>query len=132
MAMECYCAALRAASRKVTALYDAALEPMGVNLAQFSLLRNIARGEPMSLTELGRKVELDRSTIGRNVRVLERLGLVTLAAGADQREAMVALDERGRTVLEQGVPAWDEAQARIETRIGTETARALRTLLQAL
>ena len=43
MAGECICAALRVAARKMTARYDAALEPIGVNLAQFSLLRNIHR-----------------------------------------------------------------------------------------
>ena len=60
MASECICATLRVAARKMTARYDAALAPIGINLAQFSLLRNINRAGLVSLTELGRKVELDR------------------------------------------------------------------------
>jgi DNA-binding MarR family transcriptional regulator len=62
----CYCDVLRAATRKTTAIYDVALAPAGVNLAQFSLLRKIQRAGSVSLSELGRLAALDRSTIGRN------------------------------------------------------------------
>lgn len=74
MSDPCYCIVLRRASRRLTAIYDAALAPLGVNLAQFSLLRTIRRTEPVSLTRLGHETELDRSTVGRNVRVLEGHG----------------------------------------------------------
>ena len=132
MAGECYCAALRAATRRVTALYDAALEPIGVNLAQFSLMRTIARVAPVSLTELGRLVDLDRSTVGRNVRVLERLGLAVVAAGADQREATVALAEAGHDTLRRGAPLWGEAQCKVEACLGHTEAVQLRAVLQSL
>lgn len=131
MAGECYCVALRKAARKVTSLYDAALEPTGVNLAQFSLLRTIERAAPVSLTELGRMTELDRSTVGRNVRLLQRMGLVRVAPGADQREATVALDEPGLEILRRGAPLWDEAQRKIEASLGPAAAQ-MRRLLQSL
>ena len=131
MAGECYCVALRKAARKVTSLYDAALEPTGVNLAQFSLLRTIERAAPVSLTELGRMTELDRSTGGRNVRLLQRMGLVRVAPGADQREATVALDEPGLEILRRGAPLWDEAQRKIEASLGPAAAQ-MRRLLQSL
>ena len=92
----CYCSSLRAAARKTTALYDSALAPVGINVAQFALLRRIERAQPVSLTELGRLADLDRSTVGRNVKVLERLGLVRLASAEDQREAPVTLTRRRR------------------------------------
>ena len=60
----CYCAAVRTAARKTTALYDSILEPAGVTLAQFSLLRKVKRAGTVSLTKLGQLTELDRSTIG--------------------------------------------------------------------
>jgi DNA-binding MarR family transcriptional regulator len=131
MAGECYCVALRKAARKVTSLYDAALEPTGVNLAQFSLLRTIERAAPVSLTELGRMTELDRSTVGRNVRLLQRMGLVRVAPGADQREATVALDEPGLEILRRAAPLWDEAQRKIEASLGPAAAQ-MRRLLQSL
>lgn len=128
----CYCAVLRAASRKATAIYDAALAPIGVNLAQFSLLRKIQRAAPVSLSELGRLAELDRSTIGRNVRVLQRMELVRVTPGEDQREATVTLDEGGLVVLRDGAPLWDEAQSRIEARLGEGGPAQLSALLAAL
>eukprot|EP01035_Chromulina_nebulosa_P049431 gene49431-67135_t len=67
----CYCILLRKASRRLSALYDEALEPFGINIGQFSQLRNIRRSQPVSLTALGGVMELDRSTVGRNTRVLE-------------------------------------------------------------
>jgi DNA-binding MarR family transcriptional regulator len=133
MARECYCAVLRTAARKVTALYDAALEPSGINLAQYSLLRTIQRRAPLSLTELGRLTELDRSTIGRNVRLLQRLELVRVEPGAeDQREAVVTLDRAGADALERAGPLWHEAQRQVESTLGADHARQLRTLLRAL
>ena len=62
----------------MTALYDSILEPAGVTLAQYSLLRRIERAGSVSLTRLGRITELDRSTVGRNVKALEKIRLVRL------------------------------------------------------
>jgi DNA-binding MarR family transcriptional regulator len=129
----CYCAALRAATRRLGAAYDAALEPFGINIAQFSLMRNIARRQSISLTDLGKMLELDRSTIGRNVRVLERSGLVTSGRGADdQREAIVSLTKRGLRVLDDAGPAWMACQREIEVRIGKKRVSDLRNILEAV
>ena len=106
----------------------------GINLAQFSLLRNIKRHGPLSLTRLGEIVELDRSTLGRNVRVLERMGLVNaLSAGADQRQAVVGLAADGVATLDRALPLWEEAQTddlRQDWRAGRRSTRsaARRTL----
>ena len=82
----------------------------------------------MSLTELGRLADLDRSTVGRNVKVLERLGLVRLAAAEDQREAAVTLTPAGAEALRRAAPLWEEAQRYVEAALGADGARALRTL----
>ncbi|MBY0561857.1 MarR family transcriptional regulator [Hyphomicrobium sp.] len=132
MATKCYCIALRKAERRVTSVYDEALKPAGVNIAQFSLLRTIEREAPVSLSKIGRLAELDRSTVGRNVKVLERMALVKTLHGEDQREAAVVLTARGRSVLVDGAKLWDEAQTKIERTLGTVAARHLRTLLQTL
>jgi len=128
----CYCASLRAAARKATAFYDATLAPAGLNVAQFALLRRIERAGSPSLTELGRLAELDRSTVGRNVKVLERLGLVLMANAEDQREAAVALAPAGVEALRRAAPLWEEAQHYVEAALGAEGAEALRTLANRL
>jgi DNA-binding MarR family transcriptional regulator len=128
----CYCAAVRAAARKTTALYDEALEPAGVNLAQYSLMRNIERAGTVSLTELGRMAELDRSTVGRNVKVLGRLRLVRLTPAKDQREAAVKLTAAGQEALRRGAPLWEAAQRRVEAVLGAGGAEQLRILALSL
>jgi len=128
----CHCILLRKASRKVSSYYDDVLAPLGVNIGQFSLLRNINRTAPVSLTDLAVRVELDRSTVGRNSKVLERMGLITIGHGEDQREAMLEVTPKGHTVLVEGAPLWDSVQDEIEARLGPEKTKQLQELLAAL
>ncbi|MGD9507478.1 MAG: MarR family winged helix-turn-helix transcriptional regulator [Geminicoccaceae bacterium] len=132
MTSSCYCTLLRDAARKATAIYDSALIPAGITVAQFRLLRILDRRGPVSLSELGRLTELDRSTIGRNTRLLERMGLVRPAPGTDQRETLVELAPEGRDTLAAAAPLWDGAQARIEASLGADAEERLRSLLRAL
>lgn len=128
----CHCILLRKAARRVSSYYDEALAPLGVNIAQFSLLRNVSRMAPVSLTDLAERVELDRSTVGRNVKVLQRRGLVAIGQGKDQREATLAVTDAGRSILEDGGPIWDRVQEEIEGRLGEGGMDRLRTLLAVL
>jgi DNA-binding MarR family transcriptional regulator len=128
----CYCAAVRSAARKTTALYDSILEPAGVTLAQYSLLRKIERAGTVSLTRLGRIAELDRSTVGRNVKALEQLRLVQTAPAEDRREAAVRLAPAGEETLRRAAPLWREAQRRVEAALGASGAEHLRALALGL
>jgi DNA-binding MarR family transcriptional regulator len=132
MTTTCYCAAVRTAARKTTALYDSILEPAGVTLAQFSLLRKIERAGTLSLTKLGQLAELERSTVGRNVKTLEELRLVRFGPAKDQREAAVRLTRAGKETLQRAAPLWEEAQRRVEAAMGASGAEQLRTLALSL
>lgn len=133
MSTTCHCNLLRLATRKVSARYDAALAPLGINIAQYSLLRKIARSQPVSLTALGKLTELDRSTIGRNVRVIERMGLVATGRGEDdQREAMVELTPAGSELLAQAIPLWEDCQTQLEASVGTANLDALSQIVAAI
>jgi DNA-binding MarR family transcriptional regulator len=128
----CICIAVRQAGRKLTAFYDDALAPTGINVAQFSLLRKLRRHGPLSLTTLGEQVELDRSTLGRNLRVLQKMDLCHLAAGRDQRESVASLTQLGHDCLTAGDPLWEGAQAAVAEKLGANGADTLRALLGAL
>ena len=132
METTCYCVAVRTAARRTTALYDSLLESAGVTLAQFSLLRKIERAGTVSLTKLGQMAELDRSTVGRNVKALEELRLVRTGSTTDQREAAVRLTPAGKDTLRRGAPLWEEAQRRVETALGATGAAQLQTLAHNL
>ncbi|WP_068829907.1 MarR family winged helix-turn-helix transcriptional regulator [Pseudomonas sp. BMS12] len=129
---QCLCTKLRRASRGVTRFYDDALAPVGLNAAQFSLLRNLQRlGQP-SITGLAEAMGLDRSTLGRNLKVVQGMGLVELGDGSDQRSRQVALNEAGLLVLEQGAPLWEQAQQALARRLGADKRAALMLLLDDL
>jgi DNA-binding MarR family transcriptional regulator len=129
----CYCVILRRAARKTTAIYDDALASTGINIAQFSLLRRIARARCISLTELAREADLDRSTIGRNTKVLAKMGLIETKCGEDHREAPIGLTDTGQRLLQRATPLWQTAQDEIEALFGGEPgARQLQSLLNAL
>ncbi|MGO4404985.1 MarR family winged helix-turn-helix transcriptional regulator [Bosea sp. RAF48] len=132
MSIACYCTRLKTVTRKIAGLYDAALAPVGINIAQFAILRNVRRHQPVSLTELGRLLELDRSTMGRNIRVVEKMGLVQLGRGEDQRELVVSLSAQGEAILEEASPLWETCQQDITGRLGAERLKALNELSDLL
>lgn len=123
--LSCACIMLRQATRVVTAAYDKALAPSGLRITQFSVLRTLANHGPMAVTELAKKVALERSTVGRNLDPLERRGLVRLEIGAnDQRERIAHLTRAGKAAIQTALPRWRETQDRIgplldETAIST-------------
>ncbi len=128
----CYCHVLRKATRRMTALYDAALADCGITLSQYSQIRTIGRSDGISLTELGRTLDLDRSTVGRNIRLLEKLGLVCPSDSADRRQAAVRLSAHGREVLARATLTWQALQSRLDDRLGADRLKALMAELDRL
>ncbi|MFJ2985624.1 MULTISPECIES: MarR family winged helix-turn-helix transcriptional regulator [unclassified Pseudomonas] len=115
---ECICTHLRRAARGVSRHYDEALVGFGINVAQFSLLRHLQRLDRPSITTLAEAMGLERSTLGRNLRVLEADGLVALADGDDQRNRVVVLTAAGIERLQAAYPAWEQAQRRLVEQLG--------------
>jgi DNA-binding MarR family transcriptional regulator len=128
----CVCWNLRAAARAVTQVYEDTLRPSGIRATQFGLLAAILALEPVTISALAATTATDRTTLGRNLKLLEGDGLVTLEAGADRRERVVRLTERGRKGLEQAYTLWEKAQKRILERFGGKRWQALRLELEAL
>jgi DNA-binding MarR family transcriptional regulator len=128
----CTCLALRRATRRVTQIYDAHMKPAGLRITQFSLLAQLAGADPrspVSITVLARRLGLDRSTLGRNLRPLLKAGLIVMEGGADRRAHALSLTDAGRRLYEKAVPLWREAQRHVSERLGRETARRLRASL---
>ena len=128
----CLCTQLRRASRGVTRRYDDALAAVGLGVAQFSLLRHVQRlGQP-SISLLADAMGLDRSTLGRNLRVLEEQGLVQLGEGRDLRAREVRLTEAGLQRIEQALPLWEQVQRELNARLGADRRAELMRLLEEL
>ena len=129
---ECLCTRLRRASRGVSKLYDDALSGVGLNVAQYSLLRHLQRLDQPSITDLAEAMGLERSTLGRNLRVLEGRNLVMLQDGADQRNRLVAMTEAGEQLLGEALDAWQGVQVQLKERVQTHHLQALDELLASL
>lgn len=129
---ECICTHLRRAARGVSRHYDEALEGVGINVAQYSLLRSVRRLDSPSISTLAEAMGLDRSTLGRNVKVLEAEGLVTLAEGSDLRNRLVVLTEQGKACILAAEPAWQAAQESLVAKLGEAQRDQLVSLLEQL
>lgn len=125
----CTCVAVRRASQAITHFYDRVLEPSGLKVTQLSLLRAVGRLETANISSLAETLQLDRTTLGRNLTVLERDGLVSITPGVDSRTRIVALTEQGCVALERAAPLWDAAQARLVEQLGSERLQSLREML---
>jgi DNA-binding MarR family transcriptional regulator len=117
-ATRCTCFNLRKATRAVTQLYDQALRPTGLRVTQFSLLAVLRLAGRVPMTQLADEVVMDRTTLSRNLDVLERDGLVWVEPGLDARVREVELTRAGVAKLEEAFPRWQEAQRTIRRSLG--------------
>jgi DNA-binding MarR family transcriptional regulator len=126
----CNCTAVRQAARHVTRFYDACLAEIGLRCTQYVILSRLDGGGPMTMAELAACMAMDRSTMGHNLRPLERDGLVTIATGqADRRARLVSLTAEGQARAAQARIAWCEAQRKFEARFGAGRAEAMRVIM---
>ena len=130
---DCHCMALRRAARRISDMYDATLAPMGLRGTQFSILATLSASDGLSVNELADKLDLDRTTTGKNLRPLERDGLVAVrVSDTDGRSRAIALTAAGRRRLGTALPLWTQAQARYEATNGQRKTRKLRSELSEL
>ena len=106
----------------MTQQYDEVLRPAGIRATQFSLLVPTAVLGPVRLTALADVVGMDRTTLTRNLALLQREGLVRVETGVDLRTREVGLTPKGRKVLDRAIPLWHEAQAQMATALGPAPA----------
>jgi DNA-binding MarR family transcriptional regulator len=119
---QCACNKLRRSARILGAVYDEALAPTGLSVAQFSLLRMLERAGPCSLTAFGEATGYDRTTLNRTLAPLEKAGFVACPCGDDRRARIVELTAAARASMKRGVPLWEQAQAKVEAALGGERA----------
>ena len=133
--MGCTCMRMRRATRRVTQLYDHALEPSGLTVSQFGLLAYLlgASQAPSNASSIGTIAEwlgMDPTTLNRNLKPLVAKSLVRNAAdSADGRVRVVQITEKGRRALLKAVPFWQSAQTRVDKTLGPQVTAELNELL---
>jgi DNA-binding MarR family transcriptional regulator len=115
---DCLAVRIRLIGRTVTSLYDGALEPHGVTIAQVNLLAALGKVGPCPPARLGEVLQLERSTVSRNLRLLLKQGWIEAAASDAKGMREVVLTDAGRAKIESVVPDWRQAQERAAQLLG--------------
>ncbi len=121
----CACYKVRKAARAVTKIYEEVLRPIGLRATQFSLLMATRVMGPVTVVKLAQVMVMDRTTLTRNLQILETRGLITIKPGEDRREREINLTAEGMEVLAKAVPLWEEAQERVREGLGEERLQNL-------
>lgn len=111
----------RLAARLITQFFEREMAGIGLGVAQLGLMAQIAAAEDDTLGALARATGLEQSTLSRNLRTLEGMGLIEIAVvERDLRRRAVWLTEAGARRLEAAIPLWRKAHAKLAKRLSVE------------
>lgn len=117
---------MRAAARQITRCLDERLAKSGLTLAQFGLLAQVAGAKDDTIGALAQRTGLEQSTLSRNLHLLEKAGLIEIAAvDTDLRRRFVWLTEHGARRLEKAMPIWRAANKELSEILGLKEIKAL-------
>lgn len=130
---ECSCNMMRKSARKITQFYENNLREASIKPTQFSILAALANTGPIQLTQLADRLVLERTSLTRNLNVLERNTWIDIQPGEeDSRQRVVSLTRNGYKQLDCAIPYWQKAQKAIAKDMGQETITRLRTMLDEM
>jgi len=121
----CISVRLRLLNRVITNFYDHALRPLGLKVSQLNILIVTARlglARPAQVCEI---LQLDVSTLSRNVKPLQAHGWLEVVPEADARVQPFRLTSQGRRLIEKAIPAWEKAQQQASQLLGSEAIALL-------
>lgn len=128
----CHAFTARHASRHLSQFYEHMIVDSGIHAQQFTILAIIKRKEPLTIIELALELAMDRTTLARSLRPIERDGYIAIASGKkDRRNRIISITKQGNEKLEAAAKLWRKAQAEFEKRFGVERAAKLREELRA-
>ena len=129
---QCNAGAAKRAARRLSLMYDTVLAPTGLKSSQYGILSELnSRGADLpTVRELADELVMDRSTLGQNLRPLERDELITLLTDPkDRRIRLIALTKLGIAKFNEAAKYWRIAQDRFEATFGPDEAADLRSVL---
>jgi DNA-binding MarR family transcriptional regulator len=124
----CFCLASRQAARRITRLYDSRMQPSGIRVTQFTILSQLMLRGEMPIGKLAAFLGMERTTLTRNLTLLEQQKWISSKAGDDPRSRMLAITAQGRGMVRRGFPHWSKAQAQVGKMLGADGQAALKLL----
>jgi DNA-binding MarR family transcriptional regulator len=128
----CVCFNLRRVTRVVTQFYDAEIRRHGIRPTQGSILAALQAKESWSMAELSEFLGMDRTTLLRNIRPLQRDGLAQTSGGGHGRLVELSITNKGRKLIEKLTPAWKSAQCAAVKTLGERRWSAILSDLKAV
>ncbi len=125
----CLATRVRQLSRIVTRVYDDALRPLGITGSQYTLLAQLASRDGITAVEIGGDLDIEKSTLSRNLKRLLALGHLIMDPPAGRRGRGLHLTPKGQAVLKDAYPIWQGAQTKANTALGTDSRGKLDELL---
>jgi DNA-binding MarR family transcriptional regulator len=125
----CTCGEIRRAARAVTLLYDKAFESSGLLSTQLGVLYAIYNSASITISQLAGELDMDRTTLTRNLSVLERRGLINITSGKDHRTRIITITSKGTNSITNAIPLWNEIQRKVKQEMGE---KAWHELIQSL
>ena len=129
---DCLAVRVRLIGRTVTAVYDGALEGHGLTIAQLNLLAAVGKAGPCPPSMLGEVLQLERSTVSRNLNLLLRHGWIEAVSSDAKGIREVTLTREGRAKIEAVMPHWRKAQRQAAKLLGSEGVTAVREIASSL
>lgn len=123
---------LKMATRAVQNLFDNAYKAVGLEGTQYTVLAHIYVVGPIPLSKLAELMYVDRTTLGRNLKPLEKKGLVEIKTGSDRRAKLISITDQGKEVLSEALPIWKQTHEEIKHLLGLENWGAMVSNLQSL
>ena len=123
--LQCYCAALRQATRVISQKYDAALAAAGLTVTHFTLLTALQESPGARASDLVDVLAMDQTTLSRTLALMERDGLIARQEGEDLRAVHWKLTSAGRARLKRAEPHWKAAQESVRKLLGEQDVRRL-------
>ena len=124
-AENCVCFNLRWVTRAVTQFFDAEMRRHGIRPTQGSILASLQTKDSWTMAELSDWLGMDRTTLVRNLRPLQRDGLVQAGGGGRGRLVELAITAKGRKQIERLTPAWKSAQSAVVQTLGEKRWSAI-------
>jgi len=121
----CVCFNLRWVTRAVTQFYDAEMRRHGIRPTQGTILSSLMAKDSWNMAELSDWLGMERTTLVRNLRPLQRDGLVKINGGGRGRLVEVAITAKGRKQIEKITPAWKSAQRAVVKTLGEKRWSAI-------
>mgnify|MGYP006104705275 CR=1 FL=1 len=119
---DCLCTSIRKSARNISQKYNEHLKQSGedINANQVSILVTLSQIENKTISELSNQLRMERTTLTRNLRVLDKSGWIKTDYGSDGRMKYTKLSKKGRQVLNKILPHWKKAQIQTKKLLGED------------